>query len=204
MKIIPLKRICHMRIRNSYLILGDWNRVSNVNTIIDPGNDTYVLREIEKRTRSFDMFPLAQVILTHNAGQQLEIAKSLRRNFRARILAGVDCPEIDECLGDGQIITAGDDVLEVLHTRGSAPGSVCLYSSAEKTLLSGDMDLRVNGLITGPAKDYADALLKIACRAILKIYPAHDELITSDCQELLIQIMRSVCKGNLHGYGVTL
>ena len=43
MKIIPLKKNDKIYSCNSYLILGDWNRVEDVNTLIDPGIDGFVL-----------------------------------------------------------------------------------------------------------------------------------------------------------------
>ncbi|MBK9476905.1 MAG: MBL fold metallo-hydrolase [Tetrasphaera sp.] len=41
-------------------------------------------------------------------------------------------------LADGDRITIGDVVLEVLHTPGHAPGACCLYAPALGVLLSGD------------------------------------------------------------------
>ena len=37
MKIVPLKKRPGTYSCNSYLILGDWNRIEDVNTLIDPG-----------------------------------------------------------------------------------------------------------------------------------------------------------------------
>jgi hypothetical protein len=47
-RIIPLEKSDRVYSCNSYLILGDWNRIDDLNTIVDPGNDDFVLNEIER------------------------------------------------------------------------------------------------------------------------------------------------------------
>ena len=47
MKIISLKKSDTVYSCNSYLILGDWNRIEDINTVIDPGTDGFILDEIE-------------------------------------------------------------------------------------------------------------------------------------------------------------
>jgi len=48
----------------------------------------------------------------------------------------ITAPEADRVLADGDTIEAGAVVLEVLHTPGHTPGSICLLGGAH--LLSGD------------------------------------------------------------------
>lgn len=45
---------------------------------------------------------------------------------------------IDAPLADGDVITLGDDRLEVIHTPGHSPGGICLYSPTGKFLIAGD------------------------------------------------------------------
>ena len=182
---------------NSYLVLGDWNRSGDVNTIIDPGNDAFVLSEIERLSRGFGKLTVKQVILTHNPCDHAGASRALKKRYHARILAYADGPEVDERLNDGQIIKAGDDVLEVLHTPGHSPDSICLYAPLEKALFSGDTELMINMPNSTYADSYVDALFKIACRDILKIYSSYDQPITSDCQELIIQTVRTICHNSI-------
>ncbi len=44
----------------------------------------------------------------------------------------------DHYLNDGDIVEVGDLLLQVIHTPGHSPGSVCFYEKNEKVLLSGD------------------------------------------------------------------
>lgn len=197
MKIIRLQRNDRMNRCNSYLILGDWNRPSDVNTIVDPGNDLFVLMEIDKLSKGFGKLAVTQVILTHNPGAHLVASRALRERFKARVLAFGDGPGVDERLSDGQIIKAGDDDLEVLHTPGHSPDSICLYSPSEKTLFSGDTELQVNIPNHTYPRSYVDALFKIACRDIHKIYSCREQPITHDCQEILIHSVQTICRNSI-------
>jgi glyoxylase-like metal-dependent hydrolase (beta-lactamase superfamily II) len=54
---------------------------------------------------------------------------------------GVAAPgkvEIDQNLGQADVVKAGSLVADVIHTPGHTEGSVCLYFPAEKKLIAGD------------------------------------------------------------------
>lgn len=197
MKIIPLNRNGHACGCNSYLVLGDGNRPDDINTIIDPGCDESVLAEIERLSAGPDKLPVAQVLLTHNHFNHARSAALLRERYNARVLAFGGGPGMDGCLVDGQIVAAGDAVLEVLHTPGHSPGSICLYAPAKKALFSGDLRLRVERVGGTYGGAYVEGLFKIACRDIETIYPGHGEPVTADCQELIVRTVRNVCRSTV-------
>lgn len=192
MKIIPLRHSDTTYSCNSYLILGDWNRIGDVNTIIDPGTDNFVIEEIEHLATGFGKIPVAQVILTHNHFDHAGAVKAIKARYNARVLAFSEGAGVDELLSDGQFIKAGDEILEVLHTPGHSSDSICLYAPSEKALFSGDTQVRVRwpGDVYPP--EYIEALFKLACRDIQKIYSGHDEPITNDCQEILLHTLRNI------------
>lgn len=192
MKIIPLQRNDKVYSCNSYLILGDWNRIDDVNTIIDPGTDGFIIDEIGHLSTGFGKLPVAQVVLTHNHFDHAGSVLAVKGRYRARVLAFSDGPGVDELLTDGQLIKAGDDILEVLHTPGHSSDSISLYAPSEKTLFSGDIQVRDGWPGDVHPPEYVEALLKIACRDIQKIYSGHDEPITSDCQEILLHTLRNI------------
>jgi len=196
MKIIPLRRSGATHSCNSYLILGDWNRIGDVNTIIDPGTDNFILEEMDHLPTGLGKIPVAQMILTHSHFNHAGAAGAVKARYNARILAFRQGAGVDELLSDGQFVKAGDDILEVLHTPGHSADSICLYAPAEKALFSGDMQLRITTPDERYARKYTEALIKIACRDIRKIYSGHDEPMTSGCQEMIFKTLSNVGSGN--------
>jgi glyoxylase-like metal-dependent hydrolase (beta-lactamase superfamily II) len=132
------------------------------------------------------------VILTHNHFDHSGAVKAIKERYNARVMAFCESSGVDGLLCDGEFIKAGDDILEVLHTPGHSSDSICLYSPSEKALFSGDTQVRVRwpGDVYSP--EYVEALFKIACRDIQKIYSGHDEPIMSDCQEILLHTLRTI------------
>jgi glyoxylase-like metal-dependent hydrolase (beta-lactamase superfamily II) len=192
MKIIPLKKNDQVYSCNSYLILGDWNRPDDINTIIDPGADDFVINEIERHSTGFGKIPVAQVILTHDHFDHAAGVRAIKERFNSWIVAFSEGPGVDAVLTDGQFIRAGDDILEVLHTPGHSPDSICLYAPSEKALFAGDTQVRVRWPWDVYAPEYMEAMLKLSCREIQKIYSGHDAPILSDCQEILLNTLRNI------------
>lgn len=50
----------------SYLILGTWSTLDDVNTVIDPGIDGSIIDQIEKIYTGVGKKPVDLVVLTHN------------------------------------------------------------------------------------------------------------------------------------------
>ncbi len=53
-------------------------------------------------------------------------------------LQAENSPVPDQYLTDGQRITFGNRIIEVLHTPGHTPGGCCLYLPSEGTVITGD------------------------------------------------------------------
>ena len=162
MKIIPLKKNDKLYSCNSYLILGDWNRVEDVNTLIDPGIDGFVLEEIEHLSTGLGKVAVEQVILTHNHFDHAAGVMAIKERYKARILAFTESPGVDELLPNGRFVKAGDDFLEVIHTPCHSSDSICLYAPAAKALFSGDTQLKVNQSDNGYTREYIVGLTKLA------------------------------------------
>ena len=193
MKIIPLKKSDKTYSCNTYLILGDWNRIEDINTIIDPGTDDFIINEIERLSTGFGKIPVAQVILTHNHFDHAASIPAIKERYhKVRVLAFSDGPGIDALLVDGQFIRAGDEMLEVLHTPGHSSDSICLYAPAEKALFSGDTQLRIMTPGEIYPQEYIEGVMKVACRDTQRIYPGHDSPMIDGCQEMILQTVRNL------------
>lgn len=194
MKIISLKKTDKVYSCNSYLILGDWNRVQDVNTLIDPGTDGFVLEEIERISTGFGKVAVEQVILTHNHFDHSAGVMAIKERYNTKVMAFIDGPGVDELLPEGHFIKAGDDFLEVIHTPSHSSDSICLYAPAAKALFSGDTQLKANESCEAYSQEYVAGLLKLAGRNIQSIYSGHDAPLTKGSHEIILQTLNNLRK----------
>ena len=123
--------------------------------VIDPGDD---IEDVLAIVRKHNL-QVKQIIITHAHIDHVGGAMKLRAATGAPILLnqndyallkmldvqaawiGVPVPgkvEIDQNLGQADVVKAGSLVADVIHTPGHTEGSVCLYFPAEKKLIAGD------------------------------------------------------------------
>jgi hydroxyacylglutathione hydrolase len=123
--------------------------------VIDPGDDIEdVLALIRKHN-----LRLKQIVITHAHIDHVGGAMKLRAATGSPILLnhndhallqmldaqaawiGVEPPgkvEIDQSLGQADLVRAGSLTAEVIHTPGHTEGSICLYFPTERKLIAGD------------------------------------------------------------------
>ncbi|GAW67031.1 beta-lactamase [Geoanaerobacter pelophilus] len=199
MKIVPLGKSQETYSCNSYLILGDWNRIEDVNTVIDPGVDGFIMEEIARLSTGFGKVPVQQVILTHNHFDHSAGAAALRKAYGCRVLAFQEGPGVDQTLKGGQFLKAGDDFLEVLQTPGHSSDSISLYAPSLHALFSGDLPLRVRTPGGSFGCDYLAALQILNRRKIDLIYSGHDEPLLSGGGAMIEQTIRNVLASRISG-----
>jgi len=123
--------------------------------IIDPGgNAKRILAEVEKlglkikyiiNTHGHFDHTLANKEVVKATGAPLAIhsadAPMLTQGGGAIFfgIIGKASPPADIMLEEGQILALGNVELEVLHTPGHSPGSICLYNKKEGVLFDGDV-----------------------------------------------------------------
>jgi len=123
--------------------------------IIDPGGDAKrILAEVERlglkikyviNTHGHFDHTLANQEVVEATGASLAIhsadASMLTQGGGARFfgIIGKASPPADVILDEGQVLTLGQIELQVLHTPGHSPGSICLYSEDEGVLFDGDV-----------------------------------------------------------------
>ena len=150
---------------NSYLISG------KTLTLVDPGHVTNEYGEscLEQlsssmKTDGFSMDDIEQIIITHAHPDHFGAASSINKG-KAKIaiyentdsynkltqgpmgrILGLKPIEFkpDLLLKDGDVIDAGGIPLNVLHTPGHSPESICLYWKESKVLITGDVIFMVS------------------------------------------------------------
>jgi glyoxylase-like metal-dependent hydrolase (beta-lactamase superfamily II) len=192
MRVIELSKSASIYTCRSYLLLGDWNQLDDVNTLIDPGTDGSVIDQIEMLSTGCGKVPVEQVILTHNHFDHAGGAEIFKQRYGARVYAWSEGKDVDGLLHDGQIIKAGDDQLQVLHTPGHSSDSICLYNFTHRILFSGDTQLRIRTAGEIFAREYIETLRRLSTLRIDTVYSGHDEPIDSNAEGIILETLRNV------------
>lgn len=82
-------------------------------------------------------------------------------------------------LKDGDIISLGDRQLQVLHTPGHSPGSMCLWEKKRGYLFTGDLIYKGTLMAQYPSTDpvaYLESLEKVAALPVVRVFPGHHSL----------------------------
>lgn len=100
------------------------------------------------------------VLVTHEHGDHFEGLPELREVARVKVAAHEAAARritggVDTLLRDGERLRAEGLELEVLHTPGHSPGSICLYEPSLKLLCSGD-SVQGNGTVIQGIASYGD------------------------------------------------
>ncbi|MBR0399323.1 MAG: MBL fold metallo-hydrolase [Mogibacterium sp.] len=142
---------CGPEAENTYLITDD---VTGLQAVIDPGYYGEDIRSLIQDGNS-----LRYILLTHGHYDHFAAAEEYRNEFRDAVFAvpaneeyllhgGRDnkwmalgrgtgiCPESDIKLSEGDSITLGETVINVIETPGHTEGSICFCT--DKELFSGD------------------------------------------------------------------
>jgi hydroxyacylglutathione hydrolase len=134
-------------------IVGD--ETSHEAMVIDPGDE---IEDILARVQKHKL-QVKHIVITHAHIDHVGGAMKLRAATGAPILLnqndyallkmldvqaawlGMKSPgkvDIDDSLGQADVVKAGSLVANVMHTPGHTEGSICLYFPAEKKLIAGD------------------------------------------------------------------
>ena len=186
MRVVQLMNSGEIYSSNAYLVLGNWSRLEDVNTLVDVGCDPAVLGSLEDAPTGVGKSRVDQVVLTHNHSDHCGLLPRIRELFRPRVLAfSPNIEGVDVLLRDGQTIRMGDEDFEVIHTPGHSSDSVCLYGQTQGVLFAGDSPL----LITSPSGVYEQgflaALEKLCARDVQRIYFGHGAPLTEGCNRRL-------------------
>lgn len=190
---------------NTYLVFDPESKEC---AVVDPGMTT---RKEEKAIEDFmesKGLKLTQVINTHLHIDHIAGIPYLRKNHGVKVLAhegdrfmasgmmlkaqnsgfGLNLPiddiEITEYLNDGDIIKIGNKELKVIEVPGHSQGSVALYDSEGKWVITGDALFQGSiGRTDLPGGDYEELIDSIRKRLLslpddTVVYPGHGPATT--------------------------
>jgi glyoxylase-like metal-dependent hydrolase (beta-lactamase superfamily II) len=165
----------------------------NAGVMTGPGTNTYIVGRAGGRTFVVDPAvhetsflsvvvetagEIGGIVVTHRHPDHVGGVPGLARATGAPVHAFGDSPiegiSVDP-VGDGDVLTAGDTRLEVLHTPGHASDHICLV--LDDVLFSGDTVLGEGTAVIAPPdgdmRAYLETLRRLRSLRITRVFPGH-------------------------------
>ena len=168
---------------------GNWTWLlpGAVPTLIDAGTgEAAHLHDLEQ---ALDGGTLAQVLVTHAHIDHASGAPALQARMPAAHFRKLPWPERDqkwpvawEALADGDVVHAGDTVLQAVHTPGHAPDHLCFWHADTRSVFCGDLAVRGTTVyipvnLQGDLAAYLRSLERVLALDPVRMYPAHGPVI---------------------------
>jgi len=182
---------------NAYLVRGDWNAISDVNTLIDIGADDYVLSRLPFISTGVGKKPVEMVILTHNHFDHAGGLRKVIEKYNPEVCAFSNSEGVTRLLGAGEYLKIGDRAFEVIPVTAHSNDSICLYSSDDKTLFSGDTPLNIKSPGGSYPISFVNSLERLASLDIEIIYSGHDDPVTLGAKAMIANTLMNVKKSLL-------
>lgn len=103
--------------------------------------------------------------------------------------------EPDILLQGGEKFELGEINLEVIHTPGHSPGSVCFYEPNKKWLFSGDTIFAYGSfgrydLPGGDGRLLLESIEKLSKLDVINLYPGHEDVVEGNARESILESLR--------------
>lgn len=168
--------------------------------LVDPGASDPA--EIERllaalvAARAQDGVEVSAIWLTHHHPDHVGGVEAVRLALGVPVLAHAATAErlsavaiaVDGLLADGEVRDVGGAEWRVLHTPGHAPGHLCFFAAADRTLLAGDLVTGFGTVVIDPPEgsmdDYLASLERLAALPVRTLLPAHGPALLDGARRL--------------------
>lgn len=193
MKIFNLTKNSGVYTSNVFLVLGGFNAIEDVNTLVDVGRDPSVIERIEKASTGVGKQRIEQVVLTHSHYDHTSLLPQICKRYHPKVCAySLSLKGVDRLLKDGEILKMGDGTFEVIYTPGHSNDSICLYCQSEGVLFAGDSTIIIQSDDGTYENGFVDALIRLARKNIKAIYFGHGDPLLNDCNERIRSSLKMV------------
>ena len=182
MKILNLKRDNGIYTSNVFLVLGGFNAIDDVNTLVDVGRDPSVIGRINSASTGVGKQRIEQVVLTHSHYDHASLLPQICEAYGPKVYAySPSLDGVDHLLKDGETLRMGDGIFEVIYTPGHSSDSICLYCQGEGVLFAGDSPIVIQSCEGTHEDGFVSALIRLARKNIKAIYFGHGYPLLKDC-----------------------
>lgn len=181
MKIIALKPDPNGYSCIPYLVLGTWNAIEDLNTIIDPGPDgETILEQIDRINTGLGKKAVDQIIFTHNHYDHAGSARELKDALGCKLCGNFQADYLDEKLQNGQTIRVGDEFFEIMYTPYHSDDSICLYCRRHGVIFTGDTTIRLQRNEKSFSEEYKNFIRWLAKANVKTVYSGHDPPLSKE------------------------
>lgn len=190
-KVINLNSDSGVYTSNSYLVLGEYNALADVNTLIDVGRDPTTIDKIKRINTGVGKKKIDQVIITHEHFDHIGLLAKIKEEFRPKAYAYNRSEYIDHAVRDGDKLKMGDLQCEIIHTPGHTHDSICVYCESEGILFSGDTPLQ---LATSSYYEdyYIETIGKLYELDIRAVYPGHGKPLYKGIRKMIEESLKNM------------
>ena len=195
MKIIQILGKNNVYSSNVYMVMGDWKRIEDLNTLVDVGNDPSIIDVIGTMNGGVGKNKVEQIVLTHDHSDHTGILPLIKAAFHPKVYAFSQFMDgVDHILKHGDTIRMGDRNFEVLHTPGHSSDSVCLYNKETGDLFVGDTPVMIRSVNGAYENSFYQAMITLCRREIQTIYFGHGDPLVQNAQDMLRISLQNVRK----------
>lgn len=193
MKIINLTEDSKVYTSNAYLVLGTWNALADMNTLVDVGRDPFIIDKINSINTGVGKRRIDQVILTHNHYDHVGLLPLICKTYSPVVYSySSHIDGADHILKNGDTIRLGDKDFKVFHAPGHSSDSILLFCEAEGTLFTGDVSVSIRS--SGGTYDplFKKILGYLINKDIKAIYMGHGKPIIDKCNVIINETYKNV------------
>jgi glyoxylase-like metal-dependent hydrolase (beta-lactamase superfamily II) len=178
MKIFSLNDNSKIYTSNVFLVLGEWNGIEDVNTLIDVGCDHSIIPMIDIINTGLGKKKIDQVIITHSHSDHSGLLPVIKEVYKPVVYAfNPHLPGVDRILHDGDFIKIGEKQFEIYHITSHSFDSVCLYNEADGILFAGDTTFPIEFENKKLEEENKQVLLRLCGKKVTRIYYGHGAMI---------------------------
>lgn len=185
MRVQLLKKHKNQYSCNSYLIRGEFNAISDVNTLIDIGTADYILDEIKSISTGVGKPRIQQVILTHEHFDHKGGLSYIIKEYSPKVIAHAKFDGVTHRAVDGMKIRIGDRIATILYTPGHSNDSICIYCPEDQALFIGDTPVVIQTSGARYTREYYNIIKKLASLDVKTIYSGHDDPIVTNANKII-------------------